>query len=245
MRIDENELLEKKKTDTIIIYGSGYSLHSISESDWTKLKKYDSMGFNWFIWQDWVSPTYELAGGIRWDKFSTKLGKTREEAHLNYGNRVKNNPHLYSKTIFLVTELQSQYLKGFLPYEFIIENIDFWELDDLRFTYVVYETSYTICALQFSIKMGYKNAIYVGVDLYDYRYFFLGKDETRRVATGCIRRNRPPKYKSPDINATHIGKPKINGMFIKHPEIFDYINVYSYNPKSLLLEIPQIKIWEL
>jgi len=243
VRIDESQLLDVKKTDTLIIYGCGYSLWDITEQEWQKLSQYDSMGFNWFIWQDWISPTYELAGGIRWDKFSEKLGKTKEEAHNSYRDRVKDNPHLYANTVFLVTNEQSKLLKGGPSKQFIIERINFWELEDLKFTYFVYETSQTICALQFAIKMGYKKVVYVGVDLYDYRYFFLEKNQLRRVATGCMRRKRPPKYKKPDINAIHIGKPKVCGMFIKYPEIFDFVEVYSYNPKSLLLEIPQIKVW--
>ncbi len=44
--ISELEFVNKKKSDTIIVFGSGYSINKIGEETWKKLALFDSIGFN-------------------------------------------------------------------------------------------------------------------------------------------------------------------------------------------------------
>jgi len=218
--------------DTVLIYGSGWSLTKISEPEWERLRQYDSIGFNWFIWQTWIRPTYMLVGGIRWDKHEKKLGKNKQQAYQNYG--VQARTPRYGDTVFLATDWQSE-LSGGLPNEHRVVRTEEWETEDLGKIHWSQETSNTHSALGWAIKKGYRRAVLLGIDLYDYRYFYLGKNQLRRVG------GRKGKFKKPNLNDVHVGAKKILGFFYDHPEVFDQIEIVSYNRYSLLLQVPQIK----
>tara|TARA_Y100000034_G_C6857629_1_gene389980 strand:+ start:434 stop:577 length:144 start_codon:yes stop_codon:yes gene_type:complete len=40
------EVRQRKKSDTIVIYGCGYSIQRLTEEDKMKLAQFDSVGFN-------------------------------------------------------------------------------------------------------------------------------------------------------------------------------------------------------
>jgi len=45
-RIGEKEFKRHKKSDTLVIYGCGYSIKKLTEEDKKKLMQFDSIGFN-------------------------------------------------------------------------------------------------------------------------------------------------------------------------------------------------------
>lgn len=52
-----DRILQYKKSDTIFILGSGPSINSISDEDWGKISRHDSIGFNYWLVHDFI-PTY-------------------------------------------------------------------------------------------------------------------------------------------------------------------------------------------
>ena len=46
--VSEDNLKSKKKSDTLIIYGCGYSINDLTDKDKEHLSQFDSIGFNWF-----------------------------------------------------------------------------------------------------------------------------------------------------------------------------------------------------
>jgi len=44
--LNREKFLNKKNSDTLIIYGSGSSINNLTKGDITKLAQFDSVGFN-------------------------------------------------------------------------------------------------------------------------------------------------------------------------------------------------------
>ena len=75
--------------------------------------------------------------------------------------------------------------------------------------------------------MGWKHIVLVGVDLYDRRYFWLPPNETRLIDSV---RNFTFDDPAKDGKVESIGKWKT--IFEQHG-----VNLYVYNPKSLLTDV--------
>ena len=45
--LTKEQFLNKKKSDTLVIYGCGYSINRLSDEDLLLHSSFDSVGFNW------------------------------------------------------------------------------------------------------------------------------------------------------------------------------------------------------
>lgn len=95
------ELLENKKSDTLFILGSNKSVNKIQDSVWVKLKQFDTLGFNFWIYHKFV-PTY----------FISEYGKDKR-VHKYLMQQVQNRSSDYRDTIFLVST--HEHRKGRMP----------------------------------------------------------------------------------------------------------------------------------
>ena len=206
----------------LVVYGCGYSLNELSDGQWDELRQYDSIGVNWFVFQRWIRPTYMLVGDIRHDKKEPKVGHTMAEAYEKYVEQAHGE--CYENTQFLVRPYQMDSLRG------------------LERQKVEWEWSIAWCkncittAFHWAHLNGYDSVLTVGVDLYDYRYFFLGKEQQRM-------------YGMKDDSGWRT-KSRVGG---KHPALRKFkawfkgcktdLKIYCYNPKSLLLDMPGVELW--
>ena len=197
----------------VVIYGCGWSLNELSKEQWDELREYDSIGFNWFILQDWIEPTHMLVGDIRPDKNVGRLGRTQEEAKKRYWEEAKRACYA---------------------------NTEFWESDGLDFPHKDWNKSTTIAALYLAKKLGYTKIVYAGVDLYDYRFFFLDRDELRVMIS---RKAHKGKYVYRKLHKPHPVYKKILGFFDEHGDWLEGMEIHSYNPRSKLLESRVVTDW--
>ena len=58
--LTEEELRRTRKSDTVFIFGSGYSLNDIPPEQWREIERHDTLGFNWFVHQRFVRCDYQL-----------------------------------------------------------------------------------------------------------------------------------------------------------------------------------------
>ena len=212
-------------TNTVVIYGSGYSLNRISKKEWDKLERFDSVGFNWFILQRWIEPTFMIVGDIRHDKKNRKLGRTIEDSYKNY--RKYTHDERYKKTVFYINKWQLGMFKEF------DRKYKLWEWPK------GWDRSGVLLCLKLCSDLGYKNIIFAGIDLYDFRYFYLPKNRKRRV--GIIGKNIYKKIPTSDL---HPLANRIVKWFNKNKDKTKHLNIYSYNPQSLLLKCSYIKNWK-
>ena len=53
--LSSDELRQPKSSDTLFIFGSGFSLNAISAREWQHFESADTLSFNQFIRQDFVN----------------------------------------------------------------------------------------------------------------------------------------------------------------------------------------------
>tara|TARA_B100000029_G_scaffold91521_1_gene81469 strand:+ start:1149 stop:2060 length:912 start_codon:yes stop_codon:yes gene_type:complete len=230
--LSERELLASRKSDTVFIFGSSYSLNTISEKEWKFFETHETVGFNWFVHQNWIRCDFHLIRGISNFDMDKPIWKSDLEQYFN----LINSKSLYSNTIFLVQ-------KGFaaingnrtiglklLPKTSKIFRWKKTRGPDPKFSFdqgLSHNNSSLDETVNFAFLMGWKHIVLVGVDLYDRRYFWLPSDEARLIDTV---RNFTVNDPARDGKVESVGKWKT--IFEQHG-----VNLYVYNPKSLLADV--------
>ncbi|MBT3405554.1 hypothetical protein HN419_00115 [Candidatus Woesearchaeota archaeon] len=252
--LDEGELLKSKKSDTVVIFGCGYSINNIKKKEWKQLEKFDTMAFNNFYNCESIRIDYhvvrEMTVYVR-----KNFEKSREMA--TYIRGISENVK-YKNTTFLICKnmiapyyllnnrllkkkskiflFENSHIKGFLSNK-LGENFN-----SVSHKFTTLEESINIAYL-----MGYKKIILAGIDLYDSRYFWLKKDESFPPWT--------PNYSdSPQIeNGTLIKgescKEEHQTANVAIKIILEWlptfkkkgVKMYVLNPKSLLNKV--LDIW--
>ena len=96
--VSEKELFARKKSETIFIFGSGYSINLISEEEREKIQEHNTMGFNWFFKGDIVRIDYHLIREIAHVDF----GRDQWFPQIKeYADGINGNPR-YRDTILLI-----------------------------------------------------------------------------------------------------------------------------------------------
>lgn len=233
--LSEAELRATRKTDTVFIFGSGYSLNSIAPEEYRAMEAFDTIGFNWFVRQRFVRCDYHFLREVGIDDFGGTWRDDLEE----YFEPVRKMPG-YAKTVFMI---QSGFRAasgnraigyGFVP---TTNPLFLWHTLDGRTTPSeslqagLAHTHGTISeCINFAALMGWRHIVLAGVDLYDRRYFWLGQDE--------------PRGNDTSVEALH--NTAVAGVVDGIREWRDIyasqdIHLYVYNPRSLLA--PTLPVW--
>lgn len=252
--IEEAELLKSRKSDTVFIFGSGYSLHEISPYEWRYFEKHDTLGFTGFVYQKWIRVDYYLLRG--WVECFAAAVKWR--GHTEEYLKILHKNHYFKNSIFIMQgEYMAQFCNSLIGYRLL-------KAGNRIFRYATAPRSRrfpsrllkeglnhnigTMCdAVNLAYCLGWKEIVLVGVDLYDLRYFWLKPNETVNVNkdTGMLisaeKSLKGLRYDQPH-NMVNNG---IIELFGEWREMFEKEKVYLkvYNPKSLLAKVmPVYKI---
>jgi hypothetical protein len=230
--ITEDELFATRRSDTLFIFGSGYSINDLTEDECRYFEQHDTLGFNWFVHQRLVRCDYHLIRGIPDTDFDAKLWKPQIRT---YFSLIATNPY-YRSTLFLV-QTQFRAVNGnraigfrLLPTE---NKVYLWRTTrrrdyspSLRLGLAHAYSVLSEC-VNFGFLMGWKEIVLVGVDLYDRRYFWLAPDQTKPLET---RRNAT----FDQIHST--AARGVIGHFGRWAREFERhgVKLFVYNPRSLL-----------
>lgn len=244
--ITEKELKEARRSDTLFLFGSGYSINDITESEWKHFGEHDTLGFNLFVHQRKVRMGYHMIREIGNTFPNENRGPVRRyglywwpeiEAYLRL---LHENP-LYADTILVV---QSEWAA------IAANTIIGWRLLDPRFRIfpfwnrsrgayeppsrsfregLVHGPATLVDCVNFAYIFGWKRLVLVGIDLYDRRYFWLGAGQTsetdlRRQASFAERHN------TADAIVPFLGRW---GDILAR----EGVELSVYNPKSLLAQV--------
>lgn len=244
--LDKKEVLKVKRSNTLFIFGSGYSLNELKEENWRYFEKNDTLGFNHFLKQKWIKLSFHLIRGWTEGFANTKAGiKGFKEINelISYNKLYKNTVFIIQNEIFatigntFINKKEFGNYKKIYPYK--TEKKPFPNiLHPHRFCH---HNSTLFDALSFAYIMKWKKIVLVGVDLYDTRYFFLEGDETLYTdyKTGV---QKPSKYsdRNQRFDKNH---STYNKLFLEKIELWkmrfeeEGLNLYVYNPKSLLRKV--------
>jgi hypothetical protein len=243
-KISEDELLSSRRSDTVFIFGSGYSLNDITAEEWAHIAEHDSFGFNAFYNQRWIDiDFYLIRGGI--------YGEARWRPHAEEVARdLRATPHLERTTFLLQSEYLGQLANQLVGYAFLPRGVRLFRYRTSRApglpsrsfaAGIKHEAGTLTDAVHCAYCMGWTNIVLVGVDLYDARYFWLEPDETLThdresalLVPGEISNVRNIRYDEMH-NTARNGIVELMAEWSDHLAA-DEVRMSVWNPRSLLAE---------
>lgn len=242
--LSREELLSCKKSDTIVIYGSGSSINELKDKDHNILSNFDSIGFNWFCFSDIPTTFYVIR-----EQANHKTRRSKEETQKVLYNIMNSN--VYSQSVLIVHNMEkhptyiTNYAKkknldkftnsGIVVTDVKLSNnkmgIKIWHKRDIINYGIIHGKCTLNGVLHFCRWMDYKNVIFAGIDLYDSKYFWL-KNKTRYT----IKRRRKKNTQKHPVHGAVIS------LIRKTKQYCPDLNMFSYNHKSLLSKV--IETWK-
>ena len=170
------ELRATRSSDTAFVFGSGRSLVEITDDEWARIERCNTISLREFPRQDWVRADYHVSS---------------EVDHLEeYAARIRENAR-YAQTVFVVQEgFQAERGNELVGRRLLPE-----EARVFRFRRrargvsappspslergLTHGYSSIFDATNLAILLGFTRIVLVGVDLYNKEYFWLSPGETR------------------------------------------------------------------
>lgn len=231
--LDEAALRATRKSDTVFLFGSGYSLNAISPPEWRAIEAHDTIGFNWFVRESFVRCDYHFIREIAYNDAEN----TGQNEVAIYCDLIRRNPH-YAHTVLMVqTGFRATNGNRVIGWRLLprVNSIFLWRTrpHQLRPSRSIQEGLAhgrgTLCeCVNFAALLGWRNIVLVGVDLYDRRYFWLGENE--------------PLACDPTVDEPHKTAQIVAGLG-EWRDTFapEGVRLYAYNPRSLL--VPTLPVW--
>jgi hypothetical protein len=186
--LDEAAARRRRTSETVFVFGSGYSLNDISPAEWAHFAAHDVFGFNAFYHQHWTKVGFHLLRGgiydeLRWRPFANEVAAILEANAL------------FRDAVFI---LQEEYLAQF-PNQMVGYRLMPPGAALLRYRTargpgqptrsiaqgLRHHAGTLTDAVNCAYCLGWKHIVLVGVDLYDSRYFYLPADQTPGIDRGA------------------------------------------------------------
>jgi hypothetical protein len=244
--LDERALKASRKSDTVYVFGSGYSLNQITPAQWQTVAQHDTFGFNMSIHQRWVRMDYHLLRGgvegspVKWRLYAEDFCRT-----------IEANPRFQDTILLLQGEYYGQFGNQLVGYRLLRPGARVFRFRTARedglpthtFAEGLRHMAGTLTdAINAAVLTGWKHIVLLGVDLYDSRYFWLQPDEVLdldqatgllRVATTNLRGLRPGDAH----NTTANGIVQTLGEWRDHLVREHNVELSVANPRSLLAAV--------
>jgi hypothetical protein len=231
--LSDRELLATRTADTLFVFGSGWSLNEVPPEHWAHFEGQQTLGFNWFVRQDFVRMDYHVVRGVGTDDLRPSSWRPAVE---EYGRLARESPR-YASTVFVVqTGFEAITGNRLIGLRLLPEDRPIFlyrsKLGQQEFSWafadgLAHPNSTLEDAVNFAVLAGWTRIVLVGVDLYDRRYFWLDREETRPedVARG-MRHDEPHSRAATGMIATFGGWREL-----LEPR---GVELSVYNPRSLL-----------
>lgn len=239
--LSEQELLSHKKSDTVFIIGSGYSINDLKDNEISFMEKHDIFAFSTFMDNNkFFRVDFYLGREFIICDDTMSLSYMKKTCMCDYYFSWKVNHSEYSSnTVFFVQhEVKSNMnsilarrllKKGTKIFRFKGDFLRYFRMPSKNLRKLMHFGGTLADALHACYAMGYKKIILAGIDLYDRRYYWLKEDETYvyDIGRGNVCTN-PHRTSNNMVSAFEKWKP----FFDKNG-----VEVYVLNPKSLLAEV--------
>jgi hypothetical protein len=231
--LSESELRVLRKSDTVFIFGSGGSLNEMSRDEWQQIEAFDTLGFNWFVHQQFVRLDFHVV---------RELGEEKDWRRdiVRYFDLIRSN-HRFANTTFLVqTGFEATNGNRAIGLRMLPEGSKLFLFRSLRnrplpgesFAEGISHAEGTLSdAINIAALIGWRHIVLCGVDLYNRQYFWLPEGEPRYGDTTT----------SGHHNTAMFG---IVETIRAWREFYDRrgVTLHVYNPKSLLAQV--LPIWQ-
>ncbi len=214
--LEANPLLERRRSDTLFILGSGASVLSYSAEEWAQIARHDSIGFNYWLLHPFI-PTFFLfeLTKLDWDFSCITRNLAERVDYRQHGVElfIKDAERLDAETARRLLRALPSGLSGSyrLTWDAEIPGESAAELarslswlDRLgcfsargRWAAPRNRASLFLC-VSLAVRAGYRNIVLCGVDLNNTNYFF--RMEGFAAAPGlCV----PPDYQPGTVHKTN------------------------------------------
>jgi hypothetical protein len=237
--LDEAALRGTRRSDTVFVFGSGYSLNELTAAEWEHIAAHDTIGFNYFSRQRFVRTDYHIVGEIA---TSGSVDRSLWMPGIEeYARFIADNP-FYTNTIVGVqtgwTAYQSNRLltsgslnRGtrFFHYKRIARGV-FRPPSRSLSDGLVHGAGSLVGCVNFAYVMGWRRIVIAGVDLYDNRYFWLPYDEGRPEMTEYHGLDHTTQHPTAETLVPYLGRWR---------DILERegVSLSVYNPRSLLARV--------
>lgn len=242
--LDKKQLIKTKKSDTLVVFGCGWSINTLTADDKRNLLKFDSIGFNWFAKSN-IPTTYYLI------REQANIPKRQSDGETP-GELIRLlSKKTYKKTKIIVLDVSghspkalpwwdSSMLSHFDQLGIVLKDTKYrknkarvqdWDKNIVE-TGVYHGWCTLTNVMHIGVNIGYRKFIFVGVDLYDSRYFWLDDTSTRDSV----------KEKKKDYRSQHAISGVTLDLIQDIRGLRPDLEMYTYNPKSLLKNI--IPVWK-
>jgi hypothetical protein len=235
--LDDEALRATRRSETVFIFGSGYSVNDITAAEWQAISAHDTMSFNYFPHQRLVRADYHLVGEL---VTGNDLRRSEWEPALReYAALIAGNP-FYEQTVFLLQAGWSAYQSnrmvalGLLPagariFRYRRTARGVYRPPSASFAEgLVHGAATLVGCVNFAVLMGWRDVVLTGVDLFDSRYFWLPYDEARADMAGIVPHDQPYAMVQPLIAHLASWVPLLAARGIR---------LSVYNPRSLLADV--------
>jgi hypothetical protein len=249
--LNSEQLVASRRSDTVFVFGSGYSLNAITADQWAAIAEHDTFGFTAFVYQQWVRTDYHLIrggleGSLAWRAYAEDFCRT-----------LNDNPRFADAVLILQGEYFGMFANQILGYGLIRPGTRIYRyrtrrgdgLPSLSLDEGIRHSAGTLCdAVNVAVCMGWTNIVLAGVDLYDTRYFWLPPDQTYGLdpATGLLSPSSiSPRGGAPgDVhNTVRNGIVRIMDDWAGFLARERGIRLSVLNPRSLLSEVMPVYSW--
>lgn len=224
-----------KKSDTLFVFGSGYSIRDLTPAEVRNMERHDTLSFSWFVHQSFIRADFHLVREVASDDYKPTIWR---EEFQKYAQLLKKNPY-YQKTIFIL-HVGLGSIRALLSNSFPegAECLFYYNCpkgtrypnDDFRadFGGLTHGPSTLFDCINFAYLLRWRKIVLVGIDLYDRRYFWLECDQTRR---NDVIRDKTYRDKHNTARETVIWAKRWRKWFQKKG-----MELYVHNPRSLLVQ---------
>jgi hypothetical protein len=234
--LTENELRATRTGDAVFVFGSGSSLNDIGQDEWHRFEQAQTIGFNWFVRQNFVRVDYHIVRELGCDDLRRESWRPAVD---EYFRLARENPLYRGATFVVHTGFNAingnrAIGLGLLPANrpvFLYRSRRGQAELSRSFTDGLAHPSSTLDdAINFAVLTGWTEIVLVGVDLYDRRYFWLPEGETLPgdVARGATFDERHSRAGSGMIDTIGAWSRELESQGIR---------LSVYNPRSLLADV--------
>jgi len=187
IRLSEEEFKQKKTSDTIFVLGSGWSINKVTDEQWNIISKHNSVAFNWFCKHSF-EPSFFLireqanipsrkGPGESIKKLIKSVNRYKNtygiicdvSHHTKKAYRYRKDKRIQLKCILVSDDNKKRHGRKLKTYM----RRNPFQSGLVHGTCTMYNIMHLVKYLE------YKTVVFVGVDLTDSRYFWLGRKETR------------------------------------------------------------------
>lgn len=174
--LNDLDISQYKKSNTLFVLGSGASINQITDKQWGEIRSHDSIGFNLWLIHDFV-PTYyvfELTNDKESKPIFYKILRYKATAYKNTpiikkssAERldIKQLHHLTISNLYLSNDIE---IPGNKKLNLVLKKYN--RLINLG--YMLKKRASLSYMIFFGLKAGYKNIVLCGIDLNNTNYFY-------------------------------------------------------------------------